>query len=206
MTIDIAVLASGRGSNFKAILEAIKNKECDANVKILITDNQEAKAIEIARTNNIRVAIIDKRKFAKREDFDNEIKRILDEEKVDLVVLAGYMRIIVSKELLDAYKYRIINIHPSLLPAFKGSTHAQHDAFDYGCKISGLTIHFVTDDVDGGQIIYQEAVDISKCKSGDEVAAEILKHEHKAYPKVINMFAKGKFVVKGRRVEYEKMG
>jgi len=206
MTIDIAVLASGRGSNFKAILEAIKNKECDANVKILITDNQEAKAIEIARTNNIRVAIIDKRKFAKREDFDNDIKRILDEEKVDLVVLAGYMRIIVSKELLDAYKYRIINIHPSLLPAFKGSTHAQHDAFDYGCKISGLTIHFVTDDVDGGQIIYQEAVDISKCKSGDEVAAEILKHEHKAYPKVINMFAKGKFVVKGRRVEYEKMG
>jgi phosphoribosylglycinamide formyltransferase-1 len=206
MTIDIAVLASGRGSNFKAILEAIKNKECDANVKILITDNQEAKAIEIARTNNIRVAIIDKRKFAKREDFDNEIKRILDEEKVDLVVLAGYMRIIVSKELLDVYKYRIINIHPSLLPAFKGSTHAQHDAFDYGCKISGLTIHFVTDDVDGGQIIYQEAVDISKCKSGDEVAAEILKHEHKAYPKVIDMFAKGKFVVKGRRVEYEKLG
>jgi len=202
MTIDIVVLASGRGSNFKAILDAIRNKECDANVKILITDNPEAKAIDIARANNIKVEIIDKKKFPNREDFDREIKKILDRENVDLVVLAGYMRIIVSKELLEAYK--IINIHPSLLPAFKGSTHAQHDAFDYGCKISGLTIHFVTDDVDGGQIIYQEAVDISKCKNGDEVAAEILKHEHKAYPKVIDMFAKGRFIVQGRRVEYEK--
>ena len=199
MTIDIVVLASGRGSNFKAILDAIRNKECDANVKILITDNPEAKAIDIARANNIKVEIIDKKKFPNREDFDREIKKILDRENVDLVVLAGYMRIIVSKELLEAYK--IINIHPSLLPAFKGSTHAQHDAFDYGCKISGLTIHFVTDDVDGGQIIYQEAVDISKCKNGDEVAAEILKHEHKAYPKVIDMFAKGRFIVQGRRVE-----
>jgi phosphoribosylglycinamide formyltransferase-1 len=204
MKIKLAVLASGRGSNFKAITEAIKEGRCDASVKILITDNPQAKAIDIARENGIPVAIIERKKFSSREEFDNEIKRLLDENAVDLVVLAGYMRIIVSKQLLDAYRYRIINIHPSLLPAFKGSTHAQQDAFDYGCKISGLTIHFVTSDVDGGQIIYQEAVDISECKTGDEAAAEILKHEHKAYPKVIDMFAKGRFTVKGKKVEYEK--
>lgn len=203
MKINIAVLASGRGSNFKAILDAIKEGKCDARVKILITDNPAAKAIEIAEENNIASVVVERKRFGSREDFDKEIKKILDGQKVDLVVLAGYMRIITSADLLEAYKYKIINIHPSLLPAFKGSTHAQHDAFDYGCKISGLTIHFVTSDVDGGPIIYQEAVDISGCSSGDEAAAEILKHEHKAYPKVIDMFAKGKFVVNGRRVDYK---
>lgn len=202
MSLSAAVLASGRGSNFKAIVEAIKEGKCDASVKVLITDNPDAKAIEIAKENNIPVSIIDRKKFANRIEFDKEIKRVLDTHKVELVVLAGYMRILVDRELLEAYKYKIINIHPSLLPAFKGSTHAQHDAFDYGCKISGLTIHFVTPDVDGGPIIYQEAVDISMCNSGDEAAAKILKHEHQAYPKIIDMFAKGRFVVKGRRVQY----
>lgn len=202
MAIKIAVLASGRGSNFQAIVDAIKNKKCDAIVKVLITDNPQAKAIEIAQKNGIPVKVIEKSRYQDRESFDLEIKKTLDEYGVDLVVLAGYMRIIVSDELLNAYKNRIINIHPSLLPAFKGSTHAQADAFNYGCKISGLTIHFVSKDVDGGEIIYQEAVDISRCKSGEEAAAEILKHEHKAYPKVIDMFAKGRFVINGRRTEY----
>ncbi|VVC01794.1 Phosphoribosylglycinamide formyltransferase [uncultured archaeon] len=204
MTIPIAVLASGRGSNFQAIVDAIKKGSCYAAVKVLITDNPTAEAIDIAHSNNISAEIIDKKKFADREQFDLEIKKKLDSYGVQLVVLAGYMRIIVSRQLLDAYHYKIINIHPSLLPAFKGSTHAQHDAFDYGCKVSGLTIHFVTADVDGGQIIYQEAVDISKCKTGDEAAAEILRHEHKAYAKVIDMFAKGKFLIEGKRVSYEK--
>ncbi|MEM4166236.1 MAG: phosphoribosylglycinamide formyltransferase [Candidatus Bilamarchaeaceae archaeon] len=202
MVLALGVLASGRGSNFQAILDAIQQKKCDAIIRVLITDNPAAKAIEIAQKNNIPVKIINKKDFPNRVEFDLEIKKTLDEYHVDLVVLAGYMRIILSDELLESYKYRIINIHPSLLPAFKGSTHAQHDAFNYGCKISGLTIHFVSKDVDGGEIIYQEAVDISKCKNGDEVAAEILKHEHNAYPKVIDMFAKGTFVIKGRRVEY----
>ncbi len=200
--IPIAVLASGRGSNFLAIIEAIKRGECAAEIKVLITDNPTARAIDIARANNIPVEIVDRKKFQDREKFDLEIKSVLDRYRIQLVVLAGYMRIIVSKELLDAYKYRIINIHPSLLPAFKGSTNAQQDAFDYGCKVSGLTIHFVTDDVDGGPIIYQEAVDISDCKSGDEVAEKILKHEHRAYARVIDSFAKWRYEVHGRRTVF----
>lgn len=200
--IPIAVLASGRGSNFQAILDAMDKGECAAEVKVLITDNPNAKAIDRAKGKNIPVEIIDKKAITDREQFDMEIKKKLDEYKVELVVLAGYMRIIKSKELLDAYKYKIINIHPAILPAFKGSTHAQHDAFDYGCKMSGLTIHFVTDDVDGGPIIYQKCVDISDCNSGDEVADKIIKLEHEAYPKVVDFFAKGSYEVKGRRVVY----
>jgi len=200
--IPIAVLASGRGSNFQAILDAIDKGTCAAEVKVLITDNPGAKAIERAKEKNIAVEVIDKKAIPDREQFDLEIKKKLDEYKVDLVVLAGYMRIIKSKELLEAYKYKIINIHPSLLPAFKGTTNAQHDAFNYGCKMSGLTIHFVTDDVDGGQIIYQKCVDISECKSGDEVAERIIKFEHEAYPMVVDSFARGKYEVKGKRVIY----
>ncbi len=198
--IPIAVLASGRGSNLQAILDAIENGECAADVKVLITDNPEAQAIERAKSKNIPSEIIDKKAIRDREQFDLEIKKRLDNYGVQLVVLAGYMRIIKSKELLDSYK--IINIHPSLLPAFKGSTHAQHDAFDYGCRVSGLTIHLVTDDVDGGPILYQEAVDISDCNSGDEVAAKIIKVEHKAYPRVVDSFAKGDYSLQGKRVVY----
>ncbi len=200
--IPIAVLASGRGSNFQAILDSIDKGECAAEVKVLITDNAEAKAIERAKSKGIPVEIIDKKTIKDREQFDMAIKKTLDGYGVRLVVLAGYMRIIKSKELLEAYRYRIINIHPSLLPAFKGSTHAQHDAFDHGCKISGLTIHFVTDDVDGGPIIYQKCIDISDCKSGDEVADKIIKFEHDAYPRIVDSFAKGKYEVRGRRVIY----
>ena len=202
--LPIAVLASGRGSNFQAILDAIDKGTCAADVKVFITDNPEAKAIERAESKSIPVEVIDKKEIKDREQFDLEIKKKLDEYKVELVVLAGYMRIIKSKELLDAYKYKIINIHPSLLPAFKGTTHAQHEAYDYGCKVSGLTIHFVTDDVDGGPIIYQEAIDISDCSNGDEVAAKIIKVEHKAYPKVVDFFAKGEYVVDGTHAKYKK--
>ncbi|NYZ77519.1 phosphoribosylglycinamide formyltransferase [Candidatus Micrarchaeota archaeon] len=198
----IAVLASGRGSNFLAIIEAIKRGECAANIEVFITDNPQAKAIDIAKANRIPAEIIDRKKIPDRVKFDLEIKKALDKYEVQLVVLAGYMRIIVSRELLDAYKYRIINIHPSLLPAFKGSTHAQHEAFDYGCRVSGLTIHFVTDDVDGGPVIYQEAVDLGSCKTGDEVAELIIRHEHKAYPKIVDSFAKGKYEMRGKRVVY----
>jgi len=200
--IPIAVLASGRGSNFQAILDAIDKGECAAEVKVFITDNPEAKAIERAKGKNIPVEIIDKKEIKDREQFDLELKKKFDEYGVQLVVLAGYMRIIKSKELLDAYQYKIINIHPSLLPAFKGSMTAQHEAFDHGCRVSGLTIHFVTDDVDGGPIIYQKCIDIGDCTSGDEVAEKIIKMEHKAYPEVVDSFAKGDYNIQGRRVVY----
>jgi phosphoribosylglycinamide formyltransferase-1 len=186
----VAVLASGRGSNFLAILERIANGEVHAEVKVLIVDKPDAGAIAHAKKYNVPVEFVDFSKFVNREDADKRIKEILDANKIELVVLAGYMRIIRSKELLSAYHNRIINIHPSLLPEFKGSTHAQKDAFESGCKVSGLTIHYVTGDVDGGKIIYQKEVDISDCKTADEVAAKILKEEHNSYSKVIEQIAK----------------
>lgn len=200
--LKIAVLASGRGSNFKAIIDGAKNKEIDGEISVLITDNPHAGAIAFAKEADIPVEIVDFKAFSSKEAADLKIKKLLDHYRIDLVVLAGYMRIIRAKELLDSYRYRIINIHPSILPAFKGSTHAQADAFEYGCKVSGLTIHFVTDDVDGGPIIYQEAVGIADCNTADEVAEKILAREHKAYRMVIDSFSKGHYVVKGRRTIY----
>lgn len=200
--LNIAVLASGRGSNFKALIDAVTNKEINGGIVALITDNPHAPAIDHAKTAGIPVEIVDFKDFADREDADQRIKALLDEYGADLVVLAGYMRILRSKELFDKYRYKIINIHPSLLPAFKGSTHAQKDAFDYGCKISGLTIHFVTDDVDGGPIIYQQAVDISDCKSAEETAEKILREEHNAFKKVIDSFSKGKYLIEGKKAVY----
>lgn len=191
MAVSLVVLASGRGSNFKAILDAISAGECDAKVLALISDNPAAPALQIAKEHGIVGHYIDPKEFAAREDFDDAIFALLESYKPDLVVLAGYMRIIKSKRLLSAYKGHIINIHPSLLPKYPGA-HAQKDAFDAGEKISGLTIHFVDETLDGGKIISQEKVDISKCNSADEVAAEILKHEHIAFPKIIDSFSKKK--------------
>ncbi len=197
--ISIAVLSSGRGSNLQAVIDGVKNKEINGEIKVLITDNPEAFSIERAKKSKIPVEIVNRKNFKTREEMDLKIKSYLDQYKIDLVVLAGYMRIISSKELLDAYKYKIINIHPSLLPAFKGSMQAQHDAFEYGCKVSGLTIHFVTEDVDGGAIVFQKAVDISDCKSGDEASEKILKFEHESYKKVIDSFSKGTYKIEGKR-------
>lgn len=203
MTIPIAVLSSSRGSNFKAIIEAIKKGECDAEIKVLICNNPEAGAIAIAKEHNIPVEIVDKTKYTKRSDLDEHIMKILIKNNVELVVLAGYMLLIKSKKLLEYYRGKILNIHPSLLPSFPGDS-AQSDAFNYGAKVSGLTIHIVDETLDGGPILYQEAIDISQCKNADEVSTLILKHEHKAYSKVIDSFSKGKYVFQGRRSKYEK--
>ncbi len=200
--LSIAVIASGRGSNFQALIDGINSGEVNAEIKVLITDNPEAQAIERANKNNIPVEIVKRQDFSEREDMDLKIKEHLDDYEVELVVLAGYMRIIKSQELLDSYIYKIINVHPSLLPAFKGSTNAQKDAFEYGCKVSGVTIHFVTSDLDGGQILYQEAVDISACCSIDEVSKKILEVEHNAYKKVVHSFSEGSYLINGKRANF----
>lgn len=201
--ISIAILASGRGSNFNAIIENIKKGKCNASIKVLITNKIDAPAIEIAKKNSIPVEFLDKKKFNSREEMDGQLFEILKKYSVELVVLAGYMLLIKSKKLLEFYKNRIINIHPSLLPSFAGDS-AQKDAFDYGVKISGLTIHFVDDGLDSGPIIYQEAVDISDCSDEFEVSQKILESEHQAYSYVIDLFSKGTFSVNGRFVSYKK--
>jgi phosphoribosylglycinamide formyltransferase-1 len=201
MKVKVAVLASGRGSNFLAIIKAIKSGKCNAEVKVLITNNYDAAAITTAREHNIPVELLERKSFKSREELDDRIKELLDNYGVELVVLAGYALLLKGKKLLEAYNNRIINIHPALLPAFPG-VDAQKQAFDYGAKVSGLTIHFVDESLDAGPIIYQGAVDISGCRDPDEVGALILKCEHEAYAKVIDSFSKGKYVVEGRRVRF----
>jgi phosphoribosylglycinamide formyltransferase-1 len=183
----IAVLASGRGSDFQSIIDAVKAGKLCVNLVGLLTDNPEAKAIERAGAAGIPSFVIP---HASREELDAGMLRKLDELAPDLVVLAGYMKVIKSKELLSRYSGRIINIHPSLLPKYPGA-HAQKDAFDAGEKVSGFTIHFVDESLDGGKIIYQEKVDISGCKSADEAAAKILEREHEGLPMIVGRFAKG---------------
>ena len=205
MAVRIGVLASGRGSNFQAIIDAIKSGTCNAKIEVLITNNPKARAIERAKKENIPVEIVEREQFSSREEMDDRIFELLEKYNVELVVLAGYMAIIKGRKLLEGYKNRIINIHPSLLPSFPG-LNAQKQAFEYGVKVSGLTIHFVDDSLDGGPIIYQKAVDISDCESAEEVADRILKHEHQSYPEVVDMFSKGKFIIEGRRVKYVETG
>ncbi|MCX8198005.1 MAG: phosphoribosylglycinamide formyltransferase [Candidatus Micrarchaeota archaeon] len=188
MPFRVAVLASGRGSDFQSIIDAKARGEL-AGVEIvgLITDNPAAMAIKRAQDAGIPYFAIS---YSSREELDDKIKATLDSLKPDLVVLAGYMKIIKSRELLSAYRGKIINIHPSLLPKYPGA-HAQRDAFEAGEKVSGYTIHFVDETLDGGPIIYQEKVDISDCKSAEEVASKILQREHVGLPKVVGMFARG---------------
>lgn len=186
----VAVLASGRGSDFQSILDGIEKGQIHAQIVGLISDNAQAQAIERAKGKGIPVFVFDGKSYAGREEMDDAIKVKLDEIRPHLVVLAGYMKIIMGKKLLEAYDRKIINIHPSLLPKYPGA-HAQQDAFLAGEKISGYTVHFVDSSLDGGQIIYQEEVDISQCKSAQEAAAKILEREHVGLPRVVEGFALG---------------
>lgn len=186
-TYRVAVLASGRGSDFQSIIDAVKSGSVHAHIVGLITDNEEAQAIERAKNAGIPTFAIH---YKERDELDDGILRLLDELAPDLVVLAGYMKIIRSKELLSKYRGRIINIHPSLLPKFPGAS-AQKDAFEAGEKVSGFTIHYVDETLDGGKIIYSEAVDISGCKNWEEAAARILAREHVGLPAIVEKFAKG---------------
>ena len=197
----MAVLASGRGSNFQAIIDAIKAGKLHAEVKVLITDNKKAPVIERATNAGIPVKLIEQEKFKTREEMDLEIKKTLDSLHIDLVLLAGYMRLLKAKELFEEYRNKIINIHPSLLPAFPG-IDAQKQAFEYGVKITGITIHFVDEQLDHGPIIHQRAIDIRNCKTAEQTAKKILSYEHKAYIAIIDQFTKGTYKIEDRKVVF----
>lgn len=199
MTTNISVLVSGRGSNFLSILDAAAEGLIkDVNFACVISDKKEAKALERARDNNIEAVFVDPKSFSSRAEFDREVIRILKEHDTDLVLLAGYMRII-TEELVDAYAGKIMNIHPALLPAFKG-LHAQKQALDYGVKVAGCTVHFVEADLDAGPIIIQRTVPVLPGDTEDSLADRILVEEHKAYPEAVRLFAEGKLEIRGRNV------
>ena len=182
--MNIAVFASGNGSNFAAIAEAIKKGEIKANLKALIVDKPKAYVINRAKEYNIPCYIVKLKDFNNKEEYEEKIVSILKPLNIDLICLAGYMKIC-GEVLLNNYPDKIINIHPALLPAFKGA-HAILDAYNYGVKITGVTIHYVNNEIDGGKIIAQEAVTINDDEKIETLETRIHEVEHKLYVKTIN--------------------
>lgn len=194
----LAVLASGRGSNLQAIIDAIEQKRLQAVLAVVISNKAEAQALERARKHGATAVFLDSKATPGREAYDAVILEHLRKHDVGLVVLAGYMKI-VTRALIDAYANRIMNIHPSLLPSFPGLA-AQQQALDWGVKVSGCTVHFVEEGVDTGPIIQQAAVPVLEGDTAESLEARILAQEHRIYPEAIQLFAEGRLTVEGRRV------
>lgn len=197
--LNLGVLASGRGSNFQAIIDEIELGRLNASIKLLIVDNPNAYAIERAKKHLIDYLYINPKEFSSKDDFFQKIADELKARNVELVILAGFMRI-VRKPLIDAFPNRIMNIHPALLPSFVG-LHGQRQAIEYGVRISGCTVHFVDEGVDTGPIIIQAVVPVSPDDTEETLSARILKLEHKIFPEAIRLYAEGRLSIEGRVVK-----
>ncbi len=196
---NIAVLASGRGSNLQAIIDNIGKGYLKARIAVVISDVGDAYALERAKKHGIEAVFIDTKKFASKELYEEEVLRTLKKHDAELVLLAGYMRVI-GKTLLTAYKNRMLNIHPALLPAFTG-LHAQKQAFDHGVKVAGCTVHFVDDVLDGGPVILQRCVEVKEDDTAETLADRILEQEHKIYPEAVKLFVENRLRIEGRKVK-----
>jgi len=194
----LAILLSGRGSNFAAIHDAIARGELDAEIVCVISNRADAAGIERAREWGLDAHVIENRAFASRPAHEYEVLRVLDHAKPDFIVLAGYMRLL-SAEFVAKYPNRMLNIHPSLLPAFPG-VDAQKQAIEYGVRVSGCTVHFVDENLDAGPIIVQRAVEVRDGDDADSLAARILEQEHAAYVEALVKLATKQWRVEGRRV------
>ena len=192
----LAVLCSGRGTDLQSIIDAIKAGSLNAEISIVLTDKPNVKALERAELAGIKNLCVDRKKFDSRAEFEAEILRQID--GVDLVVLAGFMRIL-SPEFVRRYAGRLMNIHPSLLPAFPGA-HAHRDVLAYGVKISGCTVHFVDEGTDSGPIILQAAVEVREDDTEETLSARVLEQEHIIYPRAIQLFVEGRLKIEGRHV------
>ena len=208
-TLRIGVLASGRGSNLQAIIDAVETGSLKANLALVLSNKSDAQALERAKRHGAPAIFLDAKPFstkspdpvakqAAREAYDRAVLDVLKQHDIELVILAGYMRIVTSV-LISAYPNRMMNIHPSLLPAFPG-LDVQQKALDWGVKVSGCTVHFVTEGVDEGPIIIQAAVPVLDSDTADSLAARILVEEHRIYPKAIQLYAEGRLRVDGRLV------
>ncbi len=194
----LGVLASGRGSNLQAIIDAIDQRRLNAVLAVVISNKADAPALERARRCGTPAIFLDPKATSGREAYDGAILECLRKHDVELVVLAGYMKI-VTPILLDAYSNRMMNIHPSLLPSFPGLA-AQRQALEWGVKMAGCTVHFVTEGVDAGPIIRQATVPVYEDDTEESLSARILLEEHRLYPEAIQLYAENRLLVEGRRV------
>ena len=203
--INLAVLISGRGSNLKAIIDAIKSGYLDkVDLKVVVA-NKEAPGLKYAKDFGCHSYVIPRIVNGQKipvEEHDKEVMEVLEKYAIDLIALAGYDQIL-QKEFVRRYEWKIMNIHPSLLPSFGGTLHGQKDAFDYGAKISGCTVHFIEEDVDTGPIIIQAAVPVKDDDTPETLADRILEHEHIIYAKSIKLFSENRLKIVGRKVIVE---
>ena len=196
--VNVGVLVSGSGTNLQSIIDAVESGRLSASIKLVISNKPDAYALERAEKHGIRTAVVRVKDFPSRELFDSEVLRLLKEAGVELVVLAGFMRLI-SSVLLEGFPMRIINIHPSLLPSFPG-LEVQKAALEHGVKFSGCTVHFVDSGLDSGPIILQAVVPVKDEDTVEALQKRILAEEHRIYPQAIELFSEGRIEVRGRRV------
>lgn len=197
--IPLGVLISGRGSNLLAILEAIEREELPAEVALVVSNRAQAPGLEFARARAIPTIVVERGPQGDRAERHEAIRTALEARGVELVVCAGWDEIL-TPDFVAAHAGRILNTHPSLLPAFGGGLHAPADALAHGVKLSGCTIHFVTDDVDGGPIVDQRPVPVLDDDTPESLADRILAQEHRALPETIRLYAEGRLRIEGRRV------
>jgi phosphoribosylglycinamide formyltransferase 1 len=196
----IGVLISGRGSNLQAIIDSIAAKHLNAQLAVVISNRADAAGLERARKANVETLVLDhqdRRKYPTRESYDHELVKQLRARSVRLVCLAGFMRLL-TRAFIDAFPDAVLNIHPSLLPAFPG-INAQYQAWEHGAKYTGVTVHLVTMELDGGPIVLQEPVPVMDDDDADRLAARILEREHQLYPKAIQLMLDGRWRLEGRR-------
>lgn len=196
--MNIAVLCSGSGTNLQAIIDAVKSGYVPVTIALVLSDNRDAFALERARKAGIETLVLNKKDFKSRDEFDRQIAKDLKKRGVELVVLAGFMRLL-GDYFVKEYRNRIMNIHPALLPSFKGE-HGIKDALECGVKITGATVHFVDEKLDAGPIILQSAVEVRSDDTEETLLERVHKEEHRIYPEAIKLFAEGRLKVEGRRV------
>jgi len=197
--MDIAVFCSGDGSNFQAIVDAKNKGLFQADITLMVCDNPDAYAVKRAKNEGIPYLVVSRKDFSSKQALEEKIVESLEEKRIGLICLAGYMRLL-SPEFVQRYAGKIINVHPALLPAFKGAD-AIRDAIDYGIKVSGVTVHFVTEEVDAGPIILQEVVKIEDSDSKESLEEKIHSAEHRLYPQAIKLFVENKLKITGRKVD-----
>ena len=202
--LKIAVLASGRGSNFKAVLDNIKQGKLDAEICAVISNKKSAGALEIARENQIPAFFISAKQLPEQSDFDNRVMEVLIETESNFVILAGYLKMI-GIEIVRKYKNRILNIHPALLPSFGGKgmygQYVHEAVLNYGCRVSGVTVHLVDEEYDTGLPVIQRCVPVMDDDTPETLAARVLKEEHKVFTEALSYFAENRIEINGRKLK-----